>query len=166
MLEGAESKLRLELFDSDGKKYKTEERAARQILSKDDFLGSTSLDLSEVLIPEEKKDWNLTLELEKTGQSNEETVVSFSTEFIGLDQASMEQPEKLKAFDLCKQQDLDFEENSPWAFWNMDNNNGENQGLKPVAFVNAVTTATKVRFMFCTYYATMALRHGSLSTKG
>jgi len=158
--EGADSKLNLQLFDSDAKKYKPEERAARQTLRKDDFLGSISIDLNEILIFGEKKDWNPTIELKKTGQSNQDTVVQFSTEYIRFDQALMENPEKLKAFNFWEMQDLDSEDGSRWVQWNVINESNNNHGFKPVGYVNAVTTGTQVMILFWTSHVTMAFRHG------
>lgn len=80
MVQRDDSKLNVRLYDSDVAWGDNAERTFRQVLIKDDFLGSASVDMEELKQPGVHKR-DVTLELQGDDRK-QKTVVSFTAEFI------------------------------------------------------------------------------------
>lgn len=128
------------MYDSDWKTGKTEEREYRQVFIKDDFLGSASIDMNDLLEPGLKK-WQLPLHLEGDNRT-EKTVVIFSTEFLTFDHACevMGKPEESSSW-LQKLEEAENE--CKWTGLPEDVDISQ-VTFQPVAFINAVKTGTQV----------------------
>lgn len=136
-----ESKLTVRLFDSDWDTGKTVERDHRQVLVKDDPLGSASIEMTDLLKPG-VQNWELPLHIEGDERADK-TILIFSTEFLSFEDAckSMDKPKGGEAW-MHKMEDSENEE----CKWNrLPRDFDMNQvNFQPVAFINAVKTGTQV----------------------